>query len=213
MTRAGVTVLVALIACAVGACERPGPLSPTSTTPPSTQSGSGESGGSGGSGGSAGTVQASAMMGSWQATKVVAWRVALVGGGFAEVPGSRRDLVADGVSVTLLLEPTSETIGRATPTGAYTITVVAPGHNQGVDTGFWFFGPAWQARYQGEFQIDFYPDSLGPHPDYGDVPAFLVSLGDDQRTLKLWDSGLSFLPYDFGWDPWETGLELEFGRQ
>lgn len=150
-------------------------------------------------------VPASALMGSWQATRVTAWAWTS--------PGSPRDLVAEGGTVTLLLEPNTQLVGYAVPHGRYTITVIMPGEKRGIDTGFWCFGPAWQPQNQGHLQIDFYPNSLGPDWEYGLLPGFLVSLSDDQRTLKLWDAGLSFLPYDFGWGRFETVLELDFVRQ
>lgn len=201
MTRLGLTVLVALAAGAATACDRFNPVAPTSATSVPTVSGG------------VVPIATSALMGSWQATKAAAWRAAPGQGGFVEVPGSRRDLVAEGGTITLRLEPNSQPLGRGVPPGRYTVTIVMPGHDRGIDTGFWYFGPAWQPQNQGLHQIDFYPDSLGPNRAYGDIPAFLVALSDDQRTLKLWDSGLSFLPYDFGWLPGETVLELEFARQ
>jgi hypothetical protein len=33
------------------------------------------------------------------------------------------------------------------------------------------------------------------------------------NNLTLWDSGLRFLPFDFGWNPGETVLNLVFTRK
>lgn len=135
-------------------------------------------------------------VGTWQATKAEGWRVVRAGDGWAEVPGSRRDLVAEGGTVTLVLEANM----------AYTITVTVPGATPGADTGSWHY-----STYSGHSQIDFYPASLPPDFGYGDAPAFLVELSGN--TLTLWDSGLSFLPFDFGWNPFETSLNLAFTRK
>lgn len=160
------------------------------------------------------TIDLNDLMGTWEATKAEAWRFAWEGNGFVEVAGSRRDLVADGGTVTLVLEPNSQALGNSVPPGKYAITVSMPGGKSGVDTGFWFCGriiggggPITGAQ----FQIDFYPASIFPDPDYGDVPAFLAALNGD--TLRLWDSGMSFLPFDFGWDRWSTVLDLVFTRK
>jgi len=131
------------------------------------------------------------LLGTWQASKAEGWRTV----GHVEVVGSRRDLVAEGGTVTLVLEANR----------AYTITVAMPGAKPGIDTGSWHYGNG-----SGRPQIDFYPSSI-PNPDYGDVPAFLVALSGN--TLTLWDSGLSFLPFDFGWDPYDTVLNLVFTRR
>jgi hypothetical protein len=40
---------------------------------------------------------------------------------------------------------------------------------------------------------------------------FYVALSD--TTLTFWDSGQTFLPYDFGWNPYETSLYLVFARK
>ena len=140
-------------------------------------------------------------MGTWQATKAEAWK--------ADKPDSKRDLVAEGGTVTLVLEPTSQTLGKAKPSGKYTVTVTMPGMEPGVDSGFWFYSSNGSYN-SGKPQIDFYPASLGPDAEYGEIPAFLVALSDDNNTLKLWDSGLTFLPFDFGWGttPGMNGTEL-----
>lgn len=141
-------------------------------------------------------------VGTWEATKAEAWRFAQVGDGFVEVAGSRRDLVAEGGTVTLVLE--GSPMDNAAP--RYTITVTMPGGITGVDTGSWIY----TEFHDGRPQIDIYPSSI-PDPDYGDVAGFYVALSDN--TLKFWDSGLFFLPFDFGWDPWSTQLNLVFTRK
>jgi len=148
----------------------------------------------------------SPLMGTWQATKAEGWRMVRTGGGFAEVPGSRRDLVVEGGTVTLVLEANRQAVGNAIPEGKYTITVIMPGTKQGVDSGFWFHGQGSKGP-----QIDFYPSSLGPDPEYGELPAFIVSLNGN--SLALWDSGMTFLPFDFGWNRFETELNLAFIRK
>ena len=141
-------------------------------------------------------------VGTWQATKAEAWRVVQVGAGFVEVAGSRRDLMAEGGTVTLVLE------GGQTDNAAprYTITVTMPGGKTGVDTGGWIY----TEFHDGRPQIDFYSASI-PDPDYGGISGFYVALSDN--TLTFWDSGLTFLPYDFGWDPYDTSLYLVFTRK
>jgi hypothetical protein len=200
MRKTAFVVLVALAVLAAVSCQDnlTGP-SATSHTPVLATSQKPEVGTS---------IEVGTLMGTWQATKAEAWRmVANQGGGFVEVAGSRRDLVAQGGTVTLVLEPNSQVLGRAIPDGKYTITVTMPGTEPGVDTGFWHFGEPW-----GKPQIDFYLGSLLPEPEYGELPAFLMALSDN-NTLTLWDGGLTFLPYDFGWNKWETGLAFEFARK
>ena len=149
------------------------------------------------------------LVGTWQATKAEACRVVAEGGGFVEVVGSRRDLVAEGGTVTLVLEGGQMDNPANWP--RYTITVIMPGVKTGVDAGRWVY----TEFHDGRPQIDFYPASLGPDPEYGEIPAFLVALSDN--TLTLWDSGLTFLPFDFGWGttPGMTGtvLNLVFTRK
>lgn len=159
------------------------------------------------------TTEITGYLGTWKATKAEAWRAIAEGGGWVEVVGSRRDLVAEGGTVTLVLEashpPSSSPAAELFQ--MYTITVTMPGVKTGVDTGRWHYHQFW-----GRPQIDFYPSSLGPDPEYGEIPAFLVALSDN--TLTLWDSGLTFLPFDFGWGttPGMTGctvLSLVFTRR
>jgi len=210
MRKTALTVFVGLIVLAAAACQN-SVTGPSAGSPVPQKVVSGESttdtdtttGGTGITG----------LFGTWEATKAEGWRAVAEGAGFVEVPGSRRDLVAQGGKVTLVLLTTDQKIGygNATPSGAYTITVTVPGAPQGVDTGFWVAGPAWQENYKGLDQIDFYPARLLPDIEYGEIPAFLYSLSGG--SLKLWDSGLSFLPYDFGWSFWQTGLAFEFVRR
>jgi hypothetical protein len=190
MRRTAYVVLVGLAVLAAAACTSgptvPGGVSARSTQPPEIVT----------------TITADDLKGTWQATKVEAWDTDASGG---PIPGKRRDLVAEGGTVTLALEPVVDLYGT------YTITVTMPGTAQGADSGRWI---AWVDDGTRErFQIDFYPDSLGPEPEYGDIPAFLVALSEDGKTLKLWDAGLTFLPYDFGWKPGSLALALEFTRE
>jgi hypothetical protein len=207
MRKIASAVFVAIIFIAAAACQN-GPTGPklasaTPAPPASTAEGSVS--------GPDATFDVSGLMGTWQATKAEGWRVVENGGGFTEVAGSRRDLVAEGGTVTLVIQPNSQTIGNVVPPGTYTVTITMPGAAQGVDTGFWHAGPAWQEQYKGMTQIDFYPTRMLPDPEYGELPAFLFVLSGN--TLKLWDSGLSFLPYDFGWRWGETCLSFEFVRR
>ena len=114
------------------------------------------------------------LVGTWKATKVEAWS--------ALNPELRRDPVAEGGTVTLVLEASQ----------MYTVTVTIPAETPSVDTGIWHYHEFW-----GRPQIDFYPSSI-PDPEYGEIPAFYVALSDN--TLTLWDSGLTFLPFEFGWN-------------
>lgn len=206
MKRAVYAVLVALAVLAAAACQQ-SPTGPNLASVNPVKSWSARSGA-----GSATAMSAGDLMGTWLATKAEGWRVIPnVQGGFVEVAGSRRELVTEGATVTLALEPNSQIIGNGPPHGKYTITVTMPGAAPSADTGFWNFGPAWQEQYKGQYQIDFYPVCLIPGINYGEVPAFLISLTGG--VMKLWDSGLSFLPYDFGWDWGETCLAFEFIHQ
>lgn len=206
MRKAAFSVFIALIVFAAAACQQ-SPTGPDLASVNPVKSSSAQSGA-----GSATAMSAGDLMGTWLATKVEGWRVISGGqGGFVEVAGSRRELVAEGATVTLALEPNSQIIGNGPPQGKYTITVTIPGAAPSADIGFWNFGPAWQEQYKGQYQIDFYPARLIPGINYGEVPAFLISLTGG--VMKLWDSGLSFLPYDFGWYWGETSLAFEFIRQ
>lgn len=129
--------------------------------------------------------------GTWQATKAE-------GRNFWE-PNVRRDLVAEGGTVTLVLEASK----------TYTVTLTMPGETPRVNTGIWHYHEFW-----GSPQIDFYPSSI-PDPEYGDIPSFYVSLSDN--TLSLSQGGGGFLLFDFGWhDPWGSDwaiLDLLFTRK
>ncbi len=204
MKNAAFVVVIGLVVLAAGACQQTptgpkiGAIAPAQVTPSTDATDT--------------AVTESDLMGTWQATKAEVWRtVKKPGGGFEEVAGSRRDLVAEGGTVTLVLQPTDQIVGRAIPTGAYTITVAMPGAAQGVDTGFFHAAPAWQAIYKGLDQIDFLPARLLPDIEYGEVPAFLCTLTGD--AMKLWDSGMSFLPYDPGWTTFERSNAFEFVRR
>lgn len=204
MKNAAFVVLVGLSVLAAGACQQSptgpklGSIAPAEVTPSTDSTDT--------------VVTESVPMGTWQATKAEVWHwVAKPGGGFEEVAGTRRDLVAEGGTVTLVLQPTDQVVGRAIPTGAYTITVAMPGAAQGVDTGYFHAGPAWQEINKGLNQIDFFPARLLPDIEYGEVISFLWTLTGD--SLKLWDSGQDFLPYDFGWNAFETGNVFEFVRR
>jgi hypothetical protein len=146
------------------------------------------------------------LIGTWQATKAV--------GESALKPGSQRDLVAEGGTVTLVFEGGGQ-IDDPSNWPRYSISVTMPGKEPTVDTGRWIYNELSISIGYEYPQIDFYPASLPPDFEYGDVPAFLVSLSGN--ALKLWDSGLTFLPFDFGWnDPPNTNstvLTLEFTRK
>lgn len=195
MRKISVAVLVAGAALAAASCTNsptsPGANSPVRANHPEPEVK-----------GSTTRFKVEDFVGTWQATKAEAWRFAQAGDGFVEVAGSRRDLVAEGGKVTLVLEgsPNESAAPR------YTITVTMPGGITGVDSGSWIY----TEFHDGRPQIDIYPSSI-PDPDYGDIMGFYVALSDN--TLKFWDSGQTFLPFDFGWDPWSTGLNLEFARK
>ncbi len=122
------------------------------------------------------------LVGTWHGTKVEGWN--------ALSPNSKRELVAEGATVTLVLESGDPNNPPHAP--RYTITVAYPGAKPGVDAGHWHYHEFW-----GKPQIDFYPDSLGPEPEWGELPAFLVALSDG--TLTFWDGNGKLLPFDFGW--------------
>ncbi len=189
MRKTDIAVLVALAVLASAGCQS-SPVSPTPTKLISAASGT------------EAKSSVDAFMGTWQATKAE--------GSSALKPGVTRDIVAEGGTVSLVLEANSQALGLAIPDGKYTITVTMPGTKPGVDSGFWFYGLGSKGP-----QIDFYPSSLGPDAEYGWIPAFLVALSGN--TLTFWDSGLTFLPFDFGWGttPGQTGtvLNLVFIRE
>lgn len=140
---------------------------------------------------SATTTESGFFVGIFQATKAEGWSYL--------DPNVRRDLVAEGGTVTLLLEASE----------AYTVTVTMPGETPRVATGRWHYHSFW-----GKPQIDFYMSSI-PDPEYGEIPSFYVSL--NENTLTLSQGGAKFLPFDFG-GPDPRGicidlLELVFTRQ
>ena len=200
MRKTTFVVLVALAILAAAACTN-SPTSPSANSPVLA--------GAEVKGPATTDIKIEDFVGTWQATKAEACRVVAEGGGFVEVVGSRRDLVAEGGTVTLVLEGGQMDNPANWP--RYTITVIMPGVKTGVDAGRWVY----TEFHDGRPQIDFYPSSLGPDPEYGWIPAFLVALSDN--TLTLWDSGLTFLPFDFGWGttPGMTGtvLNLVFTRK
>jgi hypothetical protein len=191
-------VLAALVVIASAACKD-NLTGPSAVSRASASTASNES---------AATLKFTDFVGTWQATKAEGWRVVEEGDGFAEVVGSRRDLVAEGGTVTLVLEGTPVDW----PNGPlYTITVTMPGTKPGVDTGRWCYNEfSIETGHSKYPQIDFYPSSLGPEPEYGEIPAFLVALSGN--TMKLWEGGGAFLPFDFGWNapPGKNRPELNF---
>ncbi|MEN6559439.1 MAG: hypothetical protein ABFD52_01530 [Acidobacteriota bacterium] len=190
MRKSAFAVLVALPVIAAAACQN-GPTGPKLSSAAAAKSAT-----AGSVPGSTTTVAPDGLVGTWLATKAVACRSINKDGKFVEVPGSRRDLVAEGGAVTLVLETN----------GAYTVSVTMPGQDPSLSPGTWHYHEFW-----GKPQIDFYPSSLEPDYEYGEVPGFLVALSGD--ILKLWDGGLGFLPLDFGWAPHETCLVFEFIRK
>ena len=193
MSKSALGLLVALAVLAAAACTGD-PTTPGTDVRPLEVKRS--------TGGTDAAISVEDLFGTWQATKAEAWS--------AVQPDSRRDLVAEGGTVTLVLGRTGEVIGNAVRIWDYTITLVMPGAGPSTDTGTWHYHAFW-----GDPQIDFYPSSLPEHAEYGEIPGFLVSLNGD--SLKLWDSGLTFLPYDFGWNDTpgmpHTCLAFEFTRQ
>jgi hypothetical protein len=118
------------------------------------------------------------LVGTWQATKAEGtnhWD-----------PNIRRDLVAEGGTVTLVLE-TAET------QNSFTVTLTMPGEEPRVNYGIWY---CWD--HEGRPQIDFWPGWI-PREDleYGDGHGMYYTLSGN--TLTLSDGGGSFLLYDFGW--------------
>jgi hypothetical protein len=198
MRKIALAVFIAVIFIAAAACQN-GPTGPklasaTPAPPASTAEGSVS--------GPSTTFDVSGLMGTWQATKAEVWEVVEGRGQFVEVAGTRRDLVAQGGTVTLVLQPNSETIGYVVPPGTYSITVTMPGAPQGVYSGFWH---PWQNN-AGLSQIDFYAFRFMPDIEYGQVQGLLCALSGD--TLKLWDGGHDFLPIDLGWRWGSFSLEL-----
>jgi hypothetical protein len=118
------------------------------------------------------------LLGTWQATKAEGtnhWD-----------PNIRRDLVAEGGKVTLVLE--------AGQTGqTFTVTLSMPGEAPRVNYGIWY---CWDNH--GRPQIDFWPGWIPKENlEYGDGMGMYFTLSDN--TLTLSDGGGGFLRYDFGW--------------
>lgn len=116
-------------------------------------------------------------VGTWRARKAEVWRDPAPNTHYME-----RDLVAEGGTVTLVLEQG----------GTYSVSVTMPGEKTGVSTGRWHYHTFW-----GKPQIDFYLDSM-PNPEWGEIPSFYVTLNAD--TLTLWNGLGNFLPFDFVWN-------------
>jgi hypothetical protein len=136
------------------------------------------------------------LTGIWQATKAE-------GRNYWD-PRIRRDLVAEGGTVTLVLEE-----GQSGKT--YSATLTMPGETPRINTGRWHDHEFW-----GRPQIDFWPSSI-PIQDleYGDGIGFYSVLNGN--TLSLSEGGGAFLLFDFGWhDPWDNDwaiLDLVLTRE
>jgi len=116
-------------------------------------------------------------VGTWRATKAEFWRMPE-----PNVRRDRRDLLAEGGTVILVLEQC----------GNYSVSVTMPGEKTAIAPGRWHYHGFW-----GKPQIDFYISSI-PDPEWGEIPSFYVSLSGD--TMTLWDGGSNFLPFDYGWN-------------
>jgi hypothetical protein len=135
------------------------------------------------------------LVGTWQATKAEGinyWDSSI-----------RRDLVAEGGEVTLVLES-----GQAGQT--YTVTLTMPGEAPRVNYGPWHYHQYW-----GRPQLDFWPGWIPTEElEYGHGMGFFFTLSGD--TLTLSDGGSRFLGYDFGWHDSHgqarAKLELVFSR-
>lgn len=116
------------------------------------------------------------LVGTWQATKAE---------GTCSCLNLRRDLVAEGGTVTLVLEA-----GQHEQT--WTVTLTMPGEAPRVNYGVWY---CWINK--GQPQIDFWPGWI-PLEDleYGDGIGMYFALSGDSLTLS--DGDGSFLRYDFG---------------
>ncbi|HDT13792.1 MAG TPA: hypothetical protein ENO03_05470 [Candidatus Aminicenantes bacterium] len=116
------------------------------------------------------------LAGTWQATKAE---------GTCSCLNLRRDLVAEGGTVTMVLE-----VGQTEQT--FTVTLTMPGEVPRVNYGIWY---CW--IHDGRPQIDFWPGWI-PLEDlmYGDGTGMYFTLSGS--SLALWDGGTDFLRYDFG---------------
>jgi hypothetical protein len=181
-------VLVVLIVLAAVACQNgstgPSPVSSSPAKPAVT-----------GSPGSWPKTSVEGLVGTWQATKAE-------GINFWD-PDTRRDLVAEGGKVTLVLEA-----GQTEQT--FTVTLAMPGEAPRVNYGIWYY-----TDFHGRPQIDFWPGWIPIEQlEYGHGMGFYFTLSD--TTLSLSDGGGRFLFYDFGWHDargidWAK-LELVFTR-
>lgn len=116
------------------------------------------------------------LVGTWQATKAE---------GTCSCLDLRRDLVAEGGRVTLVLEagPTEQ---------AFTVTLTMPGEAPRVNYGTWY---CWISN--GRPQIDFWPGWIPLEQlEYGDGIGMYFSLAGN--SLDLSDGDGRFLRYDFG---------------
>lgn len=173
MRKTSLMVLVALAVLAAAACK-------DNPTGPSASSRVLAGTVSTGSGTTTTIINVEDLMGTWQATQAE-------GRNYWD-PNIRRDLVAEGGTVSLVLEAsqTDQT---------YTVTLTMPGETPRVDTGIWHYHEFW-----GRPQIDFWPSSI-PDPEYGDGIGFYITLSGN--TLSLSQGGGGFLLFDFGWhDSW-----------
>jgi hypothetical protein len=116
------------------------------------------------------------LAGTWQATKAE--------GTYHWDPNIRRDLVAEGGKVSLVLD-----VGQTEQT--FTVTLTMPGEAPRVNYGNWY---CWNNA--GRPQIDFWPGWI-PLEDleYGDGIGMYFALSDN--TLTLSDGDGRFLRYDF----------------
>lgn len=116
------------------------------------------------------------LLGTWQATKAE---------GTCSCLNLRRDLVAEGGTVTLVLEA-----GQNEQT--FTVTLTMPGDAPRVNYGVWY---CW--IHNGQPQVDFWPGWI-PLEDleYGDGIGMYFALSGDSLTLS--DGDGRFLRYDFG---------------
>jgi hypothetical protein len=169
--------LVALIVFAPVACQdSPAGPSPTLAAPAKAMP-TGPGTGLAGSNAEAKTA-VDDLVGTWRAVKAE-------GINFWD-PSIRRDLVAEGGKVTLVLE------SSPTPKD-YSVTLVMPGEAPRGSYGFWH-----RHEYWGQPQLDFYPGWIPLEQlEYGHGMGFLYTLSGD--TLTLTDGGSRFLGYDFGW--------------
>lgn len=190
MRKTAFVVFVALTALAAAACKE-NPTSPS--TGPVVDSQMPVETVSTGSDTTALVYKDEDFAGTWQATKAE-------GRNFWDQE-IRRDLVAEGGMVTLILEPGN----------AYTVTLTMPGEMPRVDTGTWYYHEFW-----GRPQLDFWTSSIPKSElEYGHGIGFYATLSG--KILELSEGGGRFIHFDFGWhDAWGNDwalLDLAFTRQ